>query len=121
MGSKTKHKRGHKSDITPPSWKARSAPYNIQRGGGGGTLEASRDRDPGRKASRAAPVPGPTAEQVAREAMAGQETPAALSDQETRAAMADLPPRPRPQPPPWPLRLEPYYPPKENTWGNLQG
>ncbi len=46
-------------------------------------------------------LPGPTAEQGARVAMAGQ------------------PQRPRPQP----LRLEPYYPPppKKNTWGNLRG
>ncbi len=61
-----------------------------------GALEASRDRVTGRKASRAASVPGPTAEQEAR---------AAKADQGIQGAMAGLPPRPRPQPPP--LRLEP--------------
>ncbi len=71
-------------------------------GEGGGALDTSRVRVTGRKASRAAPFPGPTAEQGAREAMA---------DLETREAMVDLPPRPRPQPPP--LQLEPYYPPPQ--------
>ncbi len=61
MGSKTKHKTGHKSDIYSPSQKARPAPYNIQRGGGGGALEASRDSVTGQKASRAVPIPGTTA------------------------------------------------------------
>ncbi len=61
-------------------------------------------RDPAeKKASRAAPVPGPMAEQGAW------------------VAMVDLPPKPRPQPPPQPLRPEPYYPPKLNYWGELQG
>ncbi len=93
-----KHRtQGHKSDITPPSGRRVLMPYNIQWGGGG-----ARSRVTGRKASRAAPVPGPTVEQGARGAMA---------DPGTREAMADLPPRPRPQPPPWLLRLEPYYPP----------
>ncbi len=34
--------------------------------------------------------------------------------------MADQPPRLRPQPPPQPLRLEPYNPPKKNPWGKLR-
>ncbi len=37
-----------------------------------------------------------------------------------RAAMASLPPRPRPQPLPRPLRLVPYYPPK-NVLGGSRG
>ncbi len=56
-----------------------------------GALEASRDRVTGQMASRAAPIPGPTVEQGAWEAMA---------EQETRVAMPDLPLRPWPQPPP---------------------
>ncbi len=58
----------------------------------------------GQTASRAAPVPGPMAEQGAR---------AAMADSGIREAMAGLPlrPRPRSQPPPRPLWLEPYYPP----------
>ncbi len=46
--------------VTPPSRKVRPAPYTIQRGGGVGALEASRDTETGQEASRAAPVPGPT-------------------------------------------------------------
>ncbi len=45
--------------------------------------QAYRDRGTGRKASRAATVPGPTAEQG---------TQAAMADQETLWAMADSPP-----------------------------
>ncbi len=70
-------------------------------------------------ASRAAPVPGPTAERGAPVAMAGQGTREAMADRGAWEAMADQgiqeamagsPPRPRPQPPPRPLRMEPYYP-----------
>ncbi len=70
-----------KSDITPPpSEQARPAPYNIERGGGVGTLEASRDLEPGQVASRAVPVPGPTAEQAVWAAMADQGTQAGGTD-----------------------------------------
>ncbi len=58
----------------------------------------------GQEASRAAPVPGPKAEQGAR---------AAMVNPGTRAAMADPPPRPWPQPPPRPLWQDPYYLPKK--------
>uniref|UniRef100_A0A671PQ70 Acidic mammalian chitinase-like n=1 Tax=Sinocyclocheilus anshuiensis TaxID=1608454 RepID=A0A671PQ70_9TELE len=72
MGSKTHTKQGTKSDITPFSRKTHPAPYNIQRGGGVGALEASRSRVPGQKASRAAPVPGPMEDLAVQGAMAEQ-------------------------------------------------
>ncbi len=50
-------------------------PYNIQWGEGVGALEASRDLEPGQVVSRAMAVPGPTAEQVTRAAMADPGTP----------------------------------------------
>ncbi len=59
-----------KSDTTPPSRTVRPAPYTIQRGGGVGALEASREQEAGLPASRAWPVPGAMAEQGARAAMA---------------------------------------------------
>ncbi len=43
-----------------------------------GALEASRDMETGKVASRAAPVPGPTVEQRARAVMAEQGTWAAM-------------------------------------------
>ncbi len=67
-----------------------------------GALEASRDTETRQEVSRAVPVPGPMEEQGAR------------------VAMASPPPRPRPQPPPRPLRLVPYYPPK-NVLGGSRG
>ncbi len=43
-----KHKtRRDTTDITPPSRTVRPAPYTIQRGGGLGALEASRDTEAG--------------------------------------------------------------------------
>ncbi len=117
----------HRSDITPS---------NV----GVGALEASRDTETGQEASRAAPVPGPTAEREARAAMADPGTREAMTEQGARAALAEqgiqeamagLPPRPRPQPPPRPLQLEPYYIPQKislgkvgarsGTWGRTGG
>ncbi len=54
--------------------------------GGMGALEASRGRVQGWKASRAAPVPGPTADWGAW---------AAIADQGIQETMAGPPPRPR--------------------------
>ncbi len=54
-----------------------------------GTPEASRDMEPGQVASRATPIPGPTAEQGARAALADQGAWTAMADPGTRAAMAD--------------------------------
>ncbi len=102
MGSKTKHKTGHKSDIYSPLPEGASRGVQHPTGRGVGAMEASRDRvEQG--------APGPMVEQGARAAMAGQGT---------REAMVGQPPRPRPQPPPQPLRMEPY---KKNTWVNLRG
>ncbi len=52
-----------------------------------GALEASRDMETGKVASRAAPVPGPTVEQRARAVMAEQGTRAAMADPGTPWAM----------------------------------
>ncbi len=94
-----KHRtRGHRTDIYSPLPEGTSRALQHLTGRG---ADASRDRDPGRKASRAAPAPGPTVEQG------------------TREAMADLPLRPQPQPPPRPLQLEPYYPHKKNSLGEI--
>ncbi len=73
-------------------------------------------------------------EQESLAAMAEPESLAAMADQGSQAAMADqgsLRPRPRPQTPPRPQRLKPYYPPKKislekvearsGTWGRSRG
>ncbi len=57
-------------------------------GGRSGGLKGHGDRT-GQEASRAAPVPGPTAEQGARAAMADPGTRVAMAEQGARAAMAD--------------------------------
>ncbi len=54
-----------------------------------GALESSRDLEPGQVASRAVPVPGPTAEPADRAATVDLGTRAAMADQGTQAAMAD--------------------------------
>ncbi len=82
----TKYRHGntrHKKE------QARPLPYNIERGGGVGALEASRDLEPGQVASRAVPIPGPMAEPAVRAAMVDLGTRAAMADQATQAAMAD--------------------------------
>ncbi len=84
----TRH-RETQSDITPPSRTVRPAPYTIQRGGGVGALEASRDTETGQEASRAAPVPEPMAEWGAWAAMVGQGAWDAMAVQSAWAAMAD--------------------------------
>ncbi len=61
---------------------------NHPTGRGVGSPEASRDMETGQEASRAAPVPGPTAERGARVAMADQGARAAMADPGARAAMA---------------------------------
>ncbi len=67
-----------------------------------GALDASRGMETVQLASRAVPIPGPTAEQGVRAAMADQWTRAAMADQGTpwamaypgtRAAMAGSPPK----------------------------
>ncbi len=63
-------------------------PYTIQRGGRSGGLKGHGDRT-GKEASRAAPIPGPTAEQGARAAMADPGTREAMADPGARAAMAE--------------------------------
>ncbi len=63
--------------LPPPE---RCVPYTIQRGGGVGALEASRDTETGQEASRAAPVLG---------AMAGQGTRVAMVERGAWAAMAE--------------------------------
>ncbi len=78
-----------------------------------GALEASRGRVWGRKASRVAPIPGPTADRGAWAAMAGLETRAAMAEPGIREAMAGLPPRP--QPPLRPLMAGALLPPKKCT------
>ncbi len=81
------------------------------------TLEASGDTETGPEASRAAPVPGPTVERGARAAVADQGARVAMAEQGISEAMAGPPPRTWPQPPPRPLRLQPYYPPPKFPWG----
>ncbi len=54
-----------------------------------GALEASRDLEPGQVASRAVPVPGPTAEPGYRAAMADQVPWASMANPGIPAAMAD--------------------------------
>ncbi len=51
-------KRGREAQdiVLPPSKKVRPMSCNIQRGGGVGALEASRDRVTGQQSSRVAPV-----------------------------------------------------------------
>ncbi len=91
--------------LPPPEWCIPHRTPSNREGGVGrrsGGLKGHGDRT-GQEASRAAPVPGPTAERGARAAMAGP------------------PPRLRPQPPPQPLRLEPYYPPKKKFLGESRG
>ncbi len=46
-GEQNHNKTVQGCDISPPSLKVRPAPYTIQRGGGVGTLEASRDTETG--------------------------------------------------------------------------
>ncbi len=53
-----------------------------------GALEASRDTETGQDASRAAPVPEPTAERAARAAMADPGSREAMADPGIRDAMA---------------------------------
>ncbi len=89
-------------DIYPPQ-QARPVPYNIKWGGRVCALEASRGMETVQVASRAVPVPGPTAEQGVRAAMKDPGTRAAMADQGIRAAMAGSPP-----------------PPKKNDWGSPQ-
>ncbi len=54
-----------------------------------GALEASRDLEHRQVASRAVPIPGPTAEPGVGAAMADQGTQAAMADQATQVAMVD--------------------------------
>ncbi len=77
-----------------------------------GALEASRGRVWGRKASRVAHIPGPTADRGAWAAMTGLETRAAMAEPGIREAMAGLPPPLRP------LWLEPYSP-QKNLLGRV--
>ncbi len=99
------------NQITPlPEGTSRTVQHPT--GTGVGALEALRDRGTGQTASRAAPVPGPTVEQGAREAMA---------DLETREAMADLLPRPRPQPPPGLYGWSHTPPPQKKILGGAYG
>ncbi len=103
MGTQVRH-------CPPPllNGASRTVHHPTGRGGGcSGGLTGHGDRT-GQEASRAAPVPGPTAEQGAR---------AATADLGTREATAGPPPRPWPQPPPRSLRLEPHYLPKKIPWG----
>ncbi len=58
-----------------------------------GTLEASRDLEPGQVVSRAVPDPGPTAEPGDRAVMADQGPQAAMADPGTQAAMEGSPPQ----------------------------
>ncbi len=84
---------GHRSDIAcPPPQQARPVLYNIKWGGRVGALEASRGMETVQVASRAVPVPGPTAEQGVRAAMTDPGTRAAMADQGIRAAKAGSPP-----------------------------
>ncbi len=75
MGMRGRETRHRKAGLTlhhPPQRRVpRRATSN--REAGVGALEASRDTETGQEASRAAPVPGPTAEQGTREAMVGQD------------------------------------------------
>ncbi len=66
-----------------------SLTYNIERGGGVGALEASRDLEPGQVASRAVSVSGPTADPGTQAATADLGTQAATADPGTPAATAD--------------------------------
>ncbi len=90
MGSKNTRHRDTGLTFTPPLPEGESRAVTTSNGeGGGGALEASRDRVTGRKASRAVPVPGPTVEQGAQGAMADQETLETMADLGTWKAMAE--------------------------------
>ncbi len=67
--------------LPPPE---RPAPYT-----GVGALEASRDTETGQEASRAAPVPGPTADRGAWAAMADRGAWVATADRGAWVAMTD--------------------------------
>ncbi len=86
---KNKETRVQNPDITPPPNRCVPHRNNNIRGGGVGALEASRDTETGQEASRAVPVPGPTAERGARAAMADRGAWAAMAERDARAAMAE--------------------------------
>ncbi len=113
MGSKTKHKTGHKSDIYSPLPEGASCtvqhPTGRGRGRSGG-LKGQCDRTEGLQGGAHSRNHGgqgaragqetreAMADQESREAMADQETREAMADQETQEAMADQPQRLLPQP-----------------------
>ncbi len=118
----------HRSDITPPS---RTVRDTIQRGGGVGALEASRDtetgqdrRPPGGARSGThggAGSSGGHGGSGAREATANRGARAAMAEQGIQEAMAGPPPRPRPQAPAPSPQLELYNPPPKKFLGESRG
>ncbi len=100
MGNRTDQIWAHKGKETqveedkvwhyPPFQEARPAPYDIERGGGGGRSGGLKDLETGQVASRAVPVPGPKADPGTQAATADPGTQAATADPGTQAATADL-------------------------------